>query len=123
MSTFRSIGTTKRNKYNATKIEADGHKFDSRKEYKRYLVLKDLEDGGIIQNLRCQVPYELIPSQKVEGEKTLIVVKYIADFVYEQDGKEIVEDVKGYRGGKAYAMFAIKKKLMYYRYGIYVKEI
>lgn len=51
-------------------------------------------------------------------------VKYKADFVYEdKEGKTIVEDVKGYKGGGAYAVFVIKKKLMCQVFGIDVREI
>lgn len=44
---------------------------------------------------------------------------YIADFVYTQDGSEIVEDTKGTRT----AVYRIKRKLMLERYGIQIKEI
>lgn len=48
---------------------------------------------------------------------------YIADFVFEQDGKTIVEDVKGYRGGPAYSLYTIKRKLMLEKYGIRIREV
>ena len=48
-------------------------------------------------------------------------VSYIADFKYIQDGKMIVEDVKGYKRGAAYQLFTIKRKLMLLK-GIKVKE-
>lgn len=114
----------KRSKYNATKLTVDGEKFDSKKEYKRYLALKEMEERGELSELRRQETFVLIGSQKVEGEKTMLPVKYVADFVYiDRDGNKVVEDVKGYRGGGAYAVFKIKKKLMYFVHGIYVKEI
>lgn len=48
---------------------------------------------------------------------------YVADFVYEQGGKTVVEDVKGYKKGSTYAVFTIKRKLMLQKYGIRVKEV
>jgi hypothetical protein len=44
---------------------------------------------------------------------------YIADFVYEQDGKTIVEDTKGVRTPD----YIIKKKLMLYIHKIQIKEV
>lgn len=109
----------KRNKLNNSKYELDGHKFDSKKEMNRYVDLKAMERAGQISDLQCQVPYTLIPAYK--GVQR--VCKYIADFSYVRDGKTIVEDVKGYRGGATYYVFSIKKKLMYHIFGIEVKEI
>ncbi len=50
-------------------------------------------------------------------------IAYIADFVYEKDGEEIVEDVKGYRDGGAYRVFSMKRKMMLFFKGIRVKEV
>ena len=46
---------TKRNKFNAVKIEKDGMKFDSQKEYGRYIELTAMQQRGEIQDLKCQV--------------------------------------------------------------------
>ena len=50
---------------------------------------------------------------------------YIADFIYQENGKTIVEDVKGYRepSSAGYAKFVIKRKLMLHVHGIRIKEI
>ena len=48
---------------------------------------------------------------------------YVADFVYEQAGKTVVEDVKGYKKGATYSVFVIKRKLMLQKFGIRVKEV
>jgi hypothetical protein len=45
----------KQNKYKNEKIEIDNIKFDSKKEAKRYLELKQLERAGVIYNLKLQV--------------------------------------------------------------------
>ena len=111
------------NKYHATKRKIDGITFDSTKEAQRYLLLKEMAENGEISDLRLQVVFELIPSQRRNGKVAERAVKYVADFVYIQNGETVVEDVKGCRRGQAYALFTIKRKLMLYRYGIQIKEI
>lgn len=111
-------------KYHNRKIIVDGEIFDSVKESSRYLQLKSLEKIKAISDLQRQVKYTLIPSQKDENGKVIEQkCSYIADFVYRQNGQTVVEDVKGYRKGGAYAVFAIKRKLMLQKYGIRVKEV
>lgn len=91
--------------------------FDSQKELERWIILSYDQRAGKISNLRRQVKYELIPSQRTENG-TLRPVYYIADFVYTLDGNEVVEDAKGIRTDA----YIIKKKLMYQRYGILILE-
>lgn len=99
------------------------HTFDSAKEARVYDDLLIRLKAKEITNLRLQVPYELIPKQRLTTGKTERSVKYIADFVYEENGITKVVDVKGYRRGTAYAVFAIKRKLMKWVHGIEVTEI
>lgn len=124
----------KRNKYHNSKIRINDESFDSKKEYHRFLELKILEDAGVIRKLERQVKFVLIPAQrepetitqrgrKIPGKVIEREVSYVADFVYEQNGEIVVEDVKGYRGGGAYEVFKIKKKLMLHRYGIRIREV
>lgn len=103
----------KKSKYNAVKTEIDGIVFDSKKEAQRYKELKLLEQVGEITNLRLQVPYVLIAKSKYG-----MPIRYIADFVYEENGNEIVEDTKGYRTD----VYKIKRRLMAEKYGIKIKE-
>lgn len=110
------------NKLHAKTTFVDGIKFDSEAEAERWKQLVTLEKTGQIGNLRRQVKYVLIPSQKVEG-KTERECSYIADFCYFRNGELIVEDVKGYRKGATYQVFVIKRKLMLEKYGIRVREI
>ena len=109
-------------KYNASKTTNYYGTFDSKKEAKRWSELCLLEKCGKIKNLQRQVPYELIPRQYIDGKQVERKCEYVADFVYEENGKTVVEDVKGYTRGQAYALFVVKRKLMLYRYGIRVKE-
>lgn len=111
-------------KYNNKKHEMDGITFDSKKEAARYKELKLRQDVGLITELQLQKKFQLIPAQRdPDTGKVVRAVHYIADFVYREDGRLVVEDVKGYRGGKAYDVFKIKAKLMLYGYGIKVREV
>lgn len=106
-----------RSKYHAKKTTVDGITFDSRREADRYLVLKSMEEDGSIEDLRRQVRYELVPAFDVDG-RHYRPVYYVADFVYVEDGKEVVEDVKGMMTD----VYRLKSKLFARRYGMSIKE-
>lgn len=115
-------------KYKARKITRDGMQFDSLKEYRRFCQLVELEKAGKITDLRRQEKFYLIPSQyeqQPDGKMKCVErpCGYVADFVYKENGELVVEDVKGYRESTAYALFAVKRKLMLQVYGIRVREI
>lgn len=79
-----------------------------------------LEKAGVIKNLSRQVKFVLIPSQRDENGKVIErECSYKADFKYEEDGKTVVEDVKGFRTKE----YVIKRKLMLYQYGIRIREV
>lgn len=107
------------NKYR--NVKSDG--FDSQKEKRRYDELLWLEKAGKITNLQRQVPFILIPRQDDENGKMIErPVTYISDFVYQQDGQQIVEDVKSAitRKNKDYV---IKRKMMLFIHGIRLHEV
>lgn len=125
-------------KYGNKKVQYNGISFDSEKEYKRYLVLLDAQNRGIISNLECHPKYELIPkmshTETTEVQlktKTKIVTKevcdqlpitYTADFRYNKGDNIIVEDVKA----SAYMIpkeFELKKKLLYWRLGVKIRLV
>lgn len=121
-----------RSKYHARKTVVDGITFDSQKEARRYIDLKDMQREGKISDLQRQVRFELIPQYrepdiigKRGGVKKGKVIEsacyYIADFVYvdEATGEKVVEDAKGFRTPE----YRIKRKLMYDRYSIRVHEV
>lgn len=110
-------------KYRAVKVDIDGIKFASHKEAERYIFLRSLVQKGAIDNLELQKKYELIPKHTKANGKIERACYYLADFVYNRNGKQIVEDVKGYKGGGAYAVYKIKRKLMLDRYGIEIQEV
>lgn len=108
-----------RNKYGNRKATVDGMAFDSRKEAARWRELTLLERAGEITGLQRQVKYELIPSQRIEGKVVERPCAYIADFVYRQDGRTVVEDTKGVRT----EAYRIKRKLMLKVHGIRIREV
>lgn len=70
-----------------------------------------LEKLGYIEDLRLQVPYLLQEGFVKDGKKHREIT-YIADFVYTENDKTIVEDSKGVITD----VFAIKQKLFEKRY-------
>ena len=108
------------NKYHNRKIVREGETYDSVKEYRRAKELELLEKSGVIKDLKRQVRFEIIPSQRGEdGKVAERAVTYVADFVYFEDGKLVVEDTKGYRTKD----YIIKRKLMLYMHGVRIKEV
>ena len=108
--------TPKGNKYHALKSGG----YDSRKEHRRANRLKLMQRAGLISNLREQVKYVLIPTQRDRAGNLLEKeCSYYADFVYVKDGKTIVEDTKGVRTPD----YTIKRKLMLLIHGIAITEI
>lgn len=107
-------------KYGAKKTKVDGIVFDSKKEAKRYIELKALQDCGEIRDLQRQVKFELLPSQVgADGKVKERGVTYKADFTYLKDGNRVVEDVKGLRT----STYILKRKMMLYFHGIEVQEV
>ena len=102
------------NKYRNKKTVFDGITFDSMKEAKRYKQLKIFERAGLIKDLKLQVPFVLIDKTSYGR-----AIKYVADFVYTEDNKMVVEDVKGVRTD----VYRLKKRLLAERYGIVIKEV
>jgi hypothetical protein len=98
------------NKFFNKKIIVNGQKYDSKSEYNRYLELKQMLKDRKISNLLSQVKFQLIPKQK--GERAVI---YIADYVYTENGKTIIEDVKSEYTRKD-KVYIIKRKLMKLNY-------
>jgi hypothetical protein len=105
-------------KYGNRKVSVNGIKFDSIREAQRYSDLLLLQRAGEISDLRIQVPFELVPKQKDSKGHVIREIRYIADFVYIEKGKCIVEDAKGFKTKE----YQLKKKLMKYFHNIEIKE-
>ena len=101
----------RRSKYGAKKIVVDGEKFDSQKEYDRWLVLQQMQASGLISNLSRQTRFELAPAVKLDGQKTKPALRYFADATYMKDGVFVVEDTKSWITRKKDS-YRIKKHLM-----------
>jgi len=88
-------------------------KYASKREAKRAKELAVMQQAGIISELREQVWFELTPKIGKVRESS-----YIADFVYVQDGKQVVEDSKGFRP----PVYNLKRKMMLHFHGITIME-
>ena len=108
-------------KYHNTRTVLDDMVFDSKAEARRWQQLRLMERGGIIRDLRRQVPYVLIKAGRWLSGKAYPKTVYKADFVYvvEGTGEVVVEDVKGVKTD----VYKIKKRLMAERYGITIREV
>lgn len=119
-----------RSKYGSKKVTIDGVTYDSQKEYRRFRELSLLERAGKVTDLQRQVKFVLIPAQYEpdtigarggvkRGKLLERECSYVADFVYTEDGKRIVEDTKGFKTKD----YIIKRKLMLHVHGIRIKEV
>ena len=105
------IKLKKENKLKAKACFIDGIRFASLKEGRRYKELKLLEKSGQIQNLELQPRYDLIIN-------SIKIGFYKADFRYNENGKQVVEDVKGYKTD----VYKLKKKMIKAVYNIDIYE-
>lgn len=115
----------KRRKYGNSKVECDGHIFDSNKEYLRYLDLKLMVKAKLIYDLRLQVKFVLAKGVKLAGEtRKKPDLRYVADFVYVDvaTGETIVEDVKS-KATRKLAAYRNKKHLMKVIYKLDINEV
>lgn len=114
----------KSNKFNAVKVELDGMTFDSKKEHKRYIELKAMQQRGEIISLEHHTKFELAPKTKLEGEKRAKpALRYFADFTYyDITGQYVVEDVKSEATRKKDS-YRNKKHLMKTVLNIDVREV
>lgn len=112
------------NKYGANKIHVDGMTFDSKAEYRRWCELKLLERTGEITELKRQVPFEIVPKYRYQTGEIQRALHYIADFTYKENGRLVVEDVKGCTQGAAYDLFKTKIIMLGWLHdGLKVREI
>ena len=102
----------KQSKYRNKKMVVDGYTFDSMAEAKRYGELKLLEQAGKISHLARQTRFKCYVNRQP-------ICIYIADFAYNENGIEVVEDVKGV----ATPVYKLKKKLVEALYNVKIKEV
>lgn len=102
----------KPSKYGNQSTTVDNLRFASQLEANRYRELKLLLKIGRIGNLVMQKRFLL----SVNGE---LICTYVADFSYSENGKEVVEDCKGFETRE----YKIKRRLMKAVLGIEIQEI
>lgn len=94
----------KRSKYGAKRITVDGILFDSKREARRYALLKHMQSAGEIKRFHRQVIFDL------EGG-----IRYVCDFmVVHNDDSIVYEDPKGFRTKE----FRMKQRMVRARYGV-----
>jgi hypothetical protein len=113
----RSDKSKKPSKYRNEKCESGGIKFASKLEMARWHVLVQMQARGEISELELQVPFVLADPVVIAGRKRP-ALRYVADFVYEKDGKTVIEDVKG----RITEGYRIKRHLMAAR-GLTIVEV
>mgnify|MGYP003328808969 CR=1 FL=1 len=73
----------------------DIQKFDSRTECDRYEYLLELQKQGLISNLGHHFTLRVQDEFVNANGDTIPAIVYEADFIYAENGKRVVEDVKG----------------------------
>lgn len=106
----------RRGKYRNEPVEVGGVRFDSKKEARRWLELLELQAAGRIVGLRRQVRIPL----RVNG---VVVCRYVADAVYVEAGRRVIEDVKS-PITRMNPVYRLKRKLLAAVYaGAEIREV
>ena len=105
------------NKFFAKKFtDENGVKWDSKREYSRYLELNGMEQNDIIKNLDRQISFELLPKHKcLLDEKTERAVNYTCDFIYIFNDTLYIEDVKS-KYTRTDRDYILRRKMLKYFY-------
>ena len=106
------------NKFHNTPTNGSASKLEATRKWE----LEMMQRAGLISDLKCQVRFELIPTQYDTQTHKVIERNcyYIADFVYtDANGELVVEDTKGFKTKD----YIIKRKLLLWLRGIQVREI
>lgn len=119
-------------KYHSQKVSIAEEIFQSKKEARRWLELKNMEANGLISGLQRQKKFVLIPAQyepdtkgprggRIKGKLLEREVAYYADFVYfdEHEKDFVIEDTKGVRTKD----YIIKRKLLLWLNGYQIREV
>lgn len=104
----------RRSKFKAVKTVVDGVTFDSKKEAARWSELLLLEKAGAIRKLERQ-------HAVVVTHNGVKLFKWLADFVYFENGQRIYEDVKSPITA-ALPVYRLKKKILKAMLNIEVRE-
>lgn len=96
--------------------------FDSLKEYARYNELQMLQKAGKVSDVKRQV--KLVIQEAFQyGDEKIEEIYYRADFTYQEGGRLVIEDVKGFdeetQTYRTTSDFKLKWKLLKHRYPEY----
>jgi hypothetical protein len=108
----------------AQRTVVDGITFASKREARRWVDLKLLEQSGAIRELKRQVRFPLYvsPTPDVAAVSTLPKgCTYVADFTYTDaaSGRFVVEDAKGFRTRE----YLLKRRMVEAAYGFKIAEV
>lgn len=101
-------------KYRNVPTVVNGIKFSSKAEAKRYGELMVLQRAGMIDKLSLQPSLPLTVGD-------MLVCRYVADFYYIENGRQIWEDVKS--PASRTPVYMLKRKLVRAIHGIEIREI
>ena len=114
------------NKYGAHKSTYDGITFDSTVERQRYMYLKHQQQNGEISNLHRQMRFLIIPKltkmvakqlkTKIRYDERVVELPayYTGDFIYKENGKYVIEDVKN-EYSQEIRDYPLRRKLMMHK--------
>lgn len=102
------------NKYGARRVNAEGRIFDSRAEYRHWLILRAQEEVGEITGLIHQCKIILLDGFAYRGQKVQ-QISYKADFTFVKDGVCHIQDLKSVATTKTEA-FRIRWRLLLWMY-------
>lgn len=103
----------RQNKYNAEPTWIEGQRFASKAEAHRYAELLVLEEQGVISQLELQPRFEILHEFRDFTGRRHPATFYVADFQYVEDGRPMVEDVKG----MITPVYRLKRKFFLAQYG------
>jgi hypothetical protein len=99
----------RRNKWNARRTTVDNITFASALEARRYGQLKLLQAAGEISELLVHEVFTVLEEARDADGHMLPKVTWESDFVYQENGHTIVEDVKG---GMDFGEQKLKRRLL-----------
>lgn len=116
----KAVKQAKYHNQKATRTMPNGEirTFDSLREARRYDQLRVLYEAGAIQGLRLQQTFTLQEGYVTAEGETVRPITYKADFVYQLNGKTVIEDAKGMKTEK----YRMKYKMML-QHGYKITEI
>jgi hypothetical protein len=106
-----------KSKYKNKKVEYDGIKFDSKKECEYYIKYLDMQNKGLIKDLKTQVKFVLLDKFTDGSGIKHREIAYYADFQYYDNSlnRIVVTDVKASFKFKD-NVYKLKKKLLLNKY-------